>query len=80
MINLWQNLLFKPNLKCQSNFYLKKERKKQPVKTADFSFIKKKNSRCFVIGGLIDMNVAVFWETYVGFLKNALSQNFPNYS
>ena len=30
----------------------------------------------FVMGGTIDMNVGVFWETSVGFLKSIVSHNF----
>ena len=37
-------------------------------------------SRYFVMGGLIDMNVGVFWETSVGFFKSVVVQRFPKYS
>ena len=30
------------------------------------------------MGGSIDMNVGVFWETSVGFLKNAVVQLYAN--
>ena len=30
--------------------------------------------------GLIEMNVDVFWETFVGFLKFVVLQLFPKYS
>ena len=33
--------------------------------------------RYFVMGGPIDMNVGVFWETSVGFLKSAVLQLLP---
>ena len=36
--------------------------------------------RYFVMGGPIDMNVDVFWETSVGFLKSVVLQLFPKYS
>ena len=42
-----------------------------------FIFLK---GRFFVMGGPIDMNVGVFWETSVGFLKSVVSQLFPKYS
>ena len=29
------------------------------------------------MGGSVDMNVGVFWETSVGFLKSAVLQLFP---
>ena len=32
------------------------------------------------MGGSIDMNVRVFWETYVGFPKSVVLQLFPKYS
>ena len=36
--------------------------------------------RYFVMGDPIDINVDVFWETYVGFLKSIVLQLFPKYS
>ena len=30
------------------------------------------------MGGSIDVNVGVFWETSVGFLKSVVSRNIPN--
>ena len=30
--------------------------------------------------GPIDINVAVFWETFMGFLKSVVSPLFPKYS
>ena len=42
-----------------------------------FIFLK---SRCFVMGGPIDMNAGVFRETSVGFLKSVVLQLFPKYS
>ena len=32
------------------------------------------------MGGLIDMNVGVFWETSMGLLKSVVLQLFPKYS
>ena len=32
------------------------------------------------MGGPIDMNVGLFWETSVGFLKSVAFQLFPKYS
>ena len=32
------------------------------------------------MGGLIDMNVGVFWETSTGFLKKVVLQFFPKYN
>ena len=37
-------------------------------------------SRYFVMGGPVDMNVGVFWKTFVGFLKSVALQFFPKYS
>ena len=54
------------NSKCQQLFYLKKE---QP-----------KKHKYFLMGKPIDMNVGVFWETSVGFLKSVVLQLFPKYS
>ena len=42
-----------------------------------FVFLK---NRYFVMGSPIDMNVDVFWETSVGFLKCVVLQLFPKYS
>ena len=42
-----------------------------------FVFLK---GRYFVMGCPIDMNVCVFWETYVRFLRSVLLQLFPKYS
>ena len=36
--------------------------------------------RYFVMGSPIDMNVDVFWETSVGFLKSVVLQLFSKYS
>ena len=36
--------------------------------------------RYFVMGGPIDLNIGVFWETSVGFLKSVVLQLFPKYS
>ena len=42
-----------------------------------FIFLK---GRYFVMGGAIDMNAAVFRETYVDFLKNVVLQVHPKYN
>ena len=55
-------------------FILKKE---TPKKHKFFIFLK---SHYFIKGDSIDMNVGVFWETSVGFLKSILLQPFPKYS
>ena len=34
----------------------------------------------FLMGSPVDMNVAVLWETSVGFLKSVVLQLFPKYS
>ena len=34
----------------------------------------------FVMGGPIDINFDMFWETSVGFLKCVVLQRFPKYS
>ena len=49
--------------------------KKAPSKQAEnFHFLK---CHYFVIGGPIDMNVGVFWENFLSFLKIAVLQRFP---
>ena len=55
-------------------FILKKE---PPKKHKFFIFLK---SCYFEMGASIDMNVGVFWETSVGFLKSVVLQLFPKYS
>ena len=64
------------SLKIQnvSNFYFKKE---PPKKRKFFMFLR---GRYFVMGGPIDMNVDVFWETSVDFLKCVVLPLFPKYS
>ena len=52
--------------------------KKEPPKKHKFLIFVK--GRYFVMGGSIDMNVGVFWETSVSFLKNLVVQLFPKYS
>ena len=39
-----------------------------------------KKTQLFVIASPIDMNVNVFWETSMGFLKSVVLQLFPRYS
>ena len=55
-------------------FILKKE---PPKKHKFFMFLR---GRYFVMGDPIDMNVDVFWETSVAFLKCVVLQLFPKYS
>ena len=55
-------------------FILKQE---SPKKHKSLIFLK---GHYFVMGGSIDMNVDVFWETSVGFLKSVVLQLFPKYS
>ena len=74
MINLCPNIWFIKNSKCQQFFHLKKE---LPKKHKCFIFLK---GCYFVMGSPIDMNVDVFWETSVGFLKSVVLQLFPKYS
>ena len=45
--------------------------KKEPLKKKQFFFIFLKDY-FFLMGGPIDINVDVFWETSVGFLKSVL--------
>ena len=54
-------------------FILKKD---PPKKHKFFIFLK---SRYFVMGASIDINVGLFWETSVGFLKSVVLQLFPKY-
>ena len=69
-INLCPNIWFNKNSNCQQ-FCLTKE----PPKKTNFSIFLK---ACYlVMGGSIDMNVAIFWETSVGFLKSVVLQVFP---
>ena len=74
MINLCRNNWFIKNSKCQQFFILKKE---PPNKHNFFIFLK---SRFFVMGGPIDINVEVFWETSVAFLKSGVLQVLSKYS
>ena len=37
------------------------------------------SGRYFIMGGPIGMNVGVFGETFVGFLKSVILQLFPKY-
>ena len=45
-----------------------------------FFFLIFLKGRYFVMEASIDMNVGVFWETSVGFLKSVVLQLFPRYS
>ena len=58
-----------------SVIFLKKRSRQKKRKF--FIFLK---GRYFVMGGPIDMNIGVFWETFVGFLKSLVLQLFPKYS
>ena len=62
------------NIKMSATLVLKKE---PPKKYKFFIFLK---GRYFVMGGPLNMNVGVFWETSVGFLKSMVLQLFPKYS
>ena len=73
MIKLCRNYRLIENSKCQQLFILKKE---PPKKHNFFIFLK---SHCFVMGDPIDINVDVFWKTYVDFLKSMVLQIFPKY-
>ena len=52
--------------------------KKQLLKKHKFFIFLK--GHYFVTEGCIDINVGVFWETSVGFLKIVVSQLLPKYS
>ena len=52
--------------------------KKEPQKKHIFLIFLK--GRYFVMGGSIDMNVSVFLETSVGFIKSVVVQIFPKHS
>ena len=54
-------------------FFEKGATKKQKF----FIFLK---GRYFVTGGSVDMNLGLFWETPVDFLKSVVLQLFPKYS
>ena len=58
-----------------SVIFLKKRSRQKKLKLSIFL-----KGRYFVMGGPIDMNVGVFWETSVGFLKSVVLQLFPKYS
>ena len=64
------------NIQNLGNFYFEERAAK---KTQIFLFIFLK-SRYFIMGGIIDMNFGMFWETSVGFLKSVVLQFFPKYS
>ena len=55
-------------------FILKKE---SPKKHKFFIFLK---GRYFGLGGPVDMNLGMFWKTFVGFLKRVALQFSPKYS
>ena len=73
MIKLCTSIWFIKNLKCQECFFGKGAAKKTQI----LNIFK---GRYFVMGGPIDMNVSVFWETSVGFLKSVVLELFPKYS
>ena len=64
MINLCPNIWFIKTSKCQQSFFGNKRRQKTHK---FFIFLK---GHYFVMGGPINMNVGLFWETSVGFLKS----------
>ena len=74
MINLCPNILFIKISKCLQFLFWKRSRKKR------HKFFILLKDRYFVMGGPINMNVGVFWETSVGFLKSVVLQLFPKYS
>ena len=74
MINLCPTILLTKTSKCQQLFLKKKGAAK---KHKFFVFLK---GRYFVMGGPVDMNIGVFWETSVGFLKSVILQLFPKHS
>ena len=45
-----------------------------------YDFVPPLKDRYFVMGGSIDTNVDVFWETSVGFLKIVVLKLFPKYN
>ena len=51
---------------------------KEPLKQHNFFIFLK--GRYFVMGGPIDINVGVFWESSVDFRKRVVSQLSPKYS
>ena len=63
------------SLKIQnvSNFYCEKRTTK---KLKFFMFLR---GRYFLMGNPININVSMFWETSVGFLKCVVLQLFPKY-
>ena len=69
MINLCSNNWFIKNLKCQQFLFWKGSCHKNNF----FIFLK---DLFFIMGGPIDINVDVFWETSVGFLKSVVLQLF----
>ena len=74
MINLCLNIWFIENSKCQQFLFWRKNRHK---KHKFFMFL---SGRYFAMGGPIDANVDMFWDTSVGFLKYVVLQLFPKYS
>ena len=70
MIKLCPNIWFIKNSKFQQFVFWKRSRQKF------FIFLK---GRYFVMGGPINMNFGVFWETPVDFLKSVVLQRFPKY-
>ena len=66
MVNLSPNIWFIKNSKCQQFLFRKKSRQNN----TNFSF--SLNSRYFVIGDSIDINVGVFWETFGDMLKSTI--------
>ena len=75
MINLCANTWFIKNSKCQHFFFFFETGDTKKHKF--FVFLK---SCYFVISSPINIDVGVFWETYVGFLKSVVLQLLPKYS
>ena len=82
MINISPNIWFIKNSKCQPFFLIKEPPKIQFLILKFFIqrfFILLKGCY-FVMDGPIDMNVGMFWETFVDLLKSMVLQHFSKYS
>ena len=71
ILNLCPSIWLIKNLNCMQFLFWKKSFQKTQI----FHFLK---YRYFVMA--ININVGLFWETSVGFLKSAVLQLFPKYS
>ena len=63
-----------------SNLFLEKGAAKKNTHTHTHKFLILLKGRYYLMGGHIDINVGVFWEASVGFLKSVVLQLFPKYS